>query len=73
MAKLEWRRVAEAGSGIRGSRREDGLRDSHGTWRAKVPGGWLVSVWMIDGGGVAFMPDPEHAWAVEELKDPNAS
>lgn len=27
--------------------------------RAKVPGGWLVSV---RGGGVCFYPDPKHAW-----------
>jgi len=26
--------------------------------RAKVPGGWLV----VAGGGVTFLPDPEHAW-----------
>lgn len=27
--------------------------------RARVPGGWLVSV---DRAGVAFYPDPEHRW-----------
>jgi hypothetical protein len=26
--------------------------------RAKVPGGWLVTA----GGGVTFLPDPDHAW-----------
>lgn len=26
--------------------------------RAKVPGGWLVA----NGSGIAFYPDPEHAW-----------
>lgn len=38
------------------------------TYRAKVPGGWLVSIWageMKDhkwGGGLTFVPDPEHRW-----------
>ncbi len=27
--------------------------------RAKVPGGWLISV---TNGGLTFFPDPEHAW-----------
>ncbi len=35
------------------------ISSTHGeVRRAKVPGGWLVAV----GGGVAFLPDPEHGW-----------
>ena len=36
------------------------------TWRAKVPGGWLVIVSRLSGpsgvSGVTFYPDPNHAW-----------
>ncbi|HVX68006.1 MAG TPA: hypothetical protein VHA11_15440 [Bryobacteraceae bacterium] len=36
------------------------LASTHGpARRAKVPGGWLVSV---SGDGLAFYPDAEHAW-----------
>ncbi len=31
------------------------------TFRAKVPGGWLVASGMI-GSGVAFYPDFDHEW-----------
>ena len=32
--------------------------------RAAVPGGWLVRSWAgHSGGGLAFVPDPEHRWA----------
>jgi hypothetical protein len=50
------------------------------TWRAEVPGGWLVSVWATRdranatgtarpggsnwGGGVTFVPDEKHEWKV---------
>jgi hypothetical protein len=30
--------------------------------RAKVPGGWLVISTSSSGGGVTFLPDPEHKW-----------
>ena len=30
--------------------------------RAKVPGGWLVSVSIGDSGGLTFYPDPTHQW-----------
>ncbi|MDQ2949377.1 MAG: hypothetical protein M3Y27_26135 [Acidobacteriota bacterium] len=36
--------------------------DPHRTWRAKVPGGWLIAVGAADNKGVAFYPDPDHAW-----------
>ena len=40
------------------------------TYRAKVPGGWLVAVWAGEpgehalGGGLTFVPDPTHSWEV---------
>lgn len=46
----------------------------HETYRAAVPGGWLVAVWTWDkkpppadiwGGGLTFVPDPSHAWVVD--------
>ncbi len=30
--------------------------------RAKVPGGWLVAYKMFEGGGLTFVPDPDHTW-----------
>ena len=30
--------------------------------RAKIPGGWLVAVGSGNGGGVTFVPDPNHEW-----------
>lgn len=30
--------------------------------RAKVPGGWLITTWLGDSGGVTFLPDPDHEW-----------
>lgn len=48
------------------------LRHNMSTRRAKVPGGWLVSVqWASgDGGGagLTFYPDPAHSWNPERLK-----
>jgi hypothetical protein len=39
------------------------LQSSHYTARrAKVPGGWLVSIGVGGGDGVAFYPDPQHIW-----------
>jgi hypothetical protein len=42
------------------------------TYRAKVPGGWLVAIWAGEsvkehkwGGGLTFVPDPTHAWEVK--------
>ncbi len=33
--------------------------------RAKVPNGWLVSTIGGGGGGITFMPDPDHSWEVK--------
>lgn len=47
------------------------------TYRAKVPGGWLVTIWAGEheanddqplGGGLTFVPDPDWTWSVRELK-----
>jgi hypothetical protein len=32
------------------------------TFRAKVPGGWLVLIEQTDASGIAFYPDPRHEW-----------
>jgi hypothetical protein len=32
------------------------------TWRAEVPGGWLVWVRTDSGTGLTFYPDPQHQW-----------
>jgi hypothetical protein len=42
-----------------GGLRWEELRSNAPTTRAKVPGGWLVTV---AGCGVAFYPDPKHRW-----------
>jgi len=34
------------------------------TWRAKVPGGWLVTLVHKGTVGMAFYPDPTHEWQV---------
>jgi len=31
-------------------------------YRAKEPGGWLVAVELSKGGGITFVPDPDHDW-----------
>jgi hypothetical protein len=71
MAKpLEWRRIKET---YDGDDEEKSTRDDKGfTYRAKVPGGWLVGVWAGKdknhawGGGLTFIADPTHeAWEVE--------
>lgn len=36
--------------------------ETHRTWRAKLPGGWLIVVGSSDSKGAAFYPDPGHTW-----------
>jgi hypothetical protein len=72
MAKLTWKLIDT----------DNNNRNDIETWRAKVHGGWLVSVWAARdranatgasvhggsnwGGGVTFVPDPEHnKWDVD--------
>jgi hypothetical protein len=38
-------------------------------WRAIVPGGWVVKVWVGQAGGVVFVPDPKHEWKSPISKD----
>jgi hypothetical protein len=55
MADLEWKKVDNKG--------EDTFRWIGSTYRAKVPGGWLVRIWRADEGvGLTFVPDPNHEW-----------
>lgn len=70
--QLEWKRVKEVYGG------KDTPTCS--TYRAEVPGGWLVSVWSGQnpslknkdtnlqtwGGGVTFVPDQHHKWDLED-------
>lgn len=53
MKKLQWERI------------EGGFFSSREVYRAKVPGGWLVACHINLGGGVTFVPDPDHEWNVE--------
>lgn len=70
--QLEWKRVSEVYDG------KDTPTCS--TYRAKVPGGWLVTVWAAPttdktnedtnrqtfGGGATFVPDPTHGWVLDD-------
>jgi hypothetical protein len=42
------------------------------TYRTKIPGGWLVSTKEYDsdgvGGGITFVPDPNHEWDGDSLE-----
>lgn len=55
---LVWEEVAQQSPPVTGAR----------TLRARVPGGWLVTIWVDTtkaappGGGLAFVPDPTHSW-----------
>jgi hypothetical protein len=61
MEQLEWKRVDDHW--------DDSSKPEGYTYRAKVPGGWLVSVWagsdkkQAFGGGMTFLPDPTYGWA----------
>jgi hypothetical protein len=63
MATLTWNRVQEHWN-------DPSIPEGY-TYRAKVPGGWLVSTWAGDpikqqyGGGVTFLPDKDYAWEKE--------
>jgi hypothetical protein len=65
MAKLSWKRIEDEW--------HDHAKPQGYTYRAEVPGGWLVSVWSGDakhhahGGGITFLPDPDKSWQVNEL------
>jgi hypothetical protein len=60
MKPLKWECVESSGSST---------ACPDGVARAKVPGGWLVRIWSIDGGsGITFLPDLEHKWDVGSLE-----
>jgi hypothetical protein len=68
--KLNWERVEETLA--------DGQPKHHGTYRTAVPGGWLIAIWSDGagqhgsawGGGVTFVPDPEHKWVADTQASP---
>lgn len=66
MAKLTWERIDDEW--------DDPARPMGFTYRAEVRGGWLVSVWAGTkrdqrwGGGLTFVPDPDHAWRTKMVK-----
>lgn len=31
-------------------------------YRTKIPGGWLIANWDVQGSGTTFVPDPNHQW-----------
>ena len=35
---------------------------NQGTYRAQVPGGWLIRTGSTNGLQMLFLPDPEHEW-----------
>ena len=51
---LNWKILEETWNGQKGARGY--------TMRSKIPGGWLVTTQAGEGGGVAFVPDPNHDW-----------
>jgi hypothetical protein len=62
---IVWEKLSEATVG--------GMPQHHGTFRARVQGGWLVAVWSQGPtkgmssehnwcGGITFVPDPSHTW-----------
>lgn len=65
MKKLVWKRIDDEW--------QDPSLPEGFTYRAQVPGGWLVSVWAGDsktqrwGGGLTFFPDCEGNWKADEL------
>jgi len=65
-SSLEWKLVAE-------TYEPDSSPEGY-TYAAKVPGGWLISVWAGAnedqrwGGGITFLPDPNYTWNPKFLK-----
>ena len=63
--KLRWERLEvdvelRDRPGMATSEREQ-LQERLACYRSKVPGGWLVMSPRL--GGIAFYPDPQHAWS----------
>jgi hypothetical protein len=51
---LNWEKIKNAHYGY-----------SQDSYRAKVPGGWLV---MVGGNALTFLPDPNHEWDGNSLR-----
>ena len=75
--KLEWTRIQETYG--------DKEWPACSTYRARVPGGWLVTIWAAPkpraqdaadtatqtfAGGITFVPDPAHAWELAPHPSP---
>lgn len=78
-ARVTWERVSESMEDMSRPRgdliREHAL--SFAVYRAKVPGGWLVTLSVHNRGpaigkveGITFVPDPEYQW-YEEAEAPD--
>ena len=69
--RLDWKRLAQDWSGA---------AEHCSTWRAQIPGGWLVSCWSGHKEpsnehrypSVTFVPDPGHDWDAELFHDQTA-
>jgi len=63
---LDWHRVRE-------TFHPDSPQPHGYTYRAQVPGGWLVCFFAGtpdrhgQGGGLTFVPDAEHSWLLDEV------
>ena len=49
--ELHWERIENSGD-----------YSDFGTYRSKVPGGWLILIIEEDGTSITFLPDPTHNW-----------
>ena len=58
MPPLDWERIGDS--------LFDGAKWGTATYRLKVPGGWLIMLWLQDtctgALSTTFVPDPEHKW-----------
>lgn len=61
---IYWERLCDI------ERRSDGTSYEHrSTYRARVPGGWLIKVRDRDAAGVLFYPDANHEWDGSSLDE----
>jgi len=58
---LVWEELDSKQKDAKGKIVSDGLTMK--TWRAKIPGGWLVRwAFGVNAAGPTFVPDPQHLW-----------
>jgi len=82
MATLEWERV-DHNWVWRSSSSSDSAISAFTILRAKVPGGWLVTMqetfvrhqpdYLEIPGGLTFIPDPNHSWSQSSVGDSTAA